>query len=153
MVYITLLLEINPDPEIQRVTENNYPPRKNKPFRKSLQYPEKSIESGSASIKRVKTHVISLHWNGNALSSAIGFGGEAWSLPGAFAFLHSFVQRLKGSLRHWNPLHSVSENMWFSPQFGQHASKCIRAVFESTRYVVTRLKAFCLPLLTGRKLF
>lgn len=58
----------------------------------------------------------------------------------------------------WNVL-SDTENLsilslkthGFLLSSGQCTSECIRAAFESTRYVVARLKAFCLSLLTGSK--
>lgn len=127
--------------------------RKN-PSEKAFNTLKKSIESSSASIKRARTHVISLHWNGNALSSAIGFGGK--ERHEVFrGHLVSFTHLLCNV---WNVL-SVTETLSILPlkthgfflSSGQCTSKCIRAAFESTRYVVTRLKAFCLPLLTGSK--
>lgn len=111
---------------------------------------QKTTENSGVFRIKVGTHFLSLHWNGNAFRSTVGFRGEA---------NHEVFQRHLLSFCHilsdvWNIL-SDTENRYILFQrthailliYVQYTSKHIRPAFESTRYMVTRMKAFCLPLL------
>lgn len=111
---------MSPDTETERVTENNYPPRKNKPFRKNpLLLWEVCWKQQCFHKKNHSTCCKSpLKWECSFKCCWLWWGGEPWCLLGAFAFLHSsFGQCLKRSLRHCKPLHSASENAGFASQF------------------------------------
>lgn len=111
---------MSPHPEIQRVTENNCPLERINPLGKALYYHEKVYWKQQCFHRKSQNTCCKalLKWECSFKCRWLWWGGEAWSLPGAFAFLlSSFVQCLKYSLRHWKPLHSVSENTWFSSQF------------------------------------
>lgn len=115
---------------------------------------KKSIENSSASIEKARTRVVRLCWNGNALSSAVGFGGEERHevFQGhllSFSYLLCSVWNILSDTENLSILSPKTHGFLLSS--GQRTSEWIRAAFESTRCVVTRLKAFCLRLLTDCK--
>lgn len=111
---------MSPHTETERVTENNYPPRKNQPLRKSPSLPWNVCWKQQCFHKRSQSTCSQspLKWECSFKCCWLWWGGEAWCLLGALAFLHSsFVQCLKFSLRHCKPLHSAAENTGFASQF------------------------------------
>lgn len=114
---------------------------------------KKSIENSSASIKSQSIRCKSqLKWECSFKCCWLWWGAEPWHLLG---HLLSFTHLLCSV---WNVLPDTAnlsilflKSQGFLLTSGQCASKRIRAAFESKRRVVTRLKAFCLPLLTGSK--
>lgn len=87
-------------PEIQRVTENNCPLERINPLGKALHYHEKVYWKQQCFHRKSQNTCCKalLKWECSFKCCWLWWGGEAWSLPGAFAFLlSSFVQCLKYS--------------------------------------------------------